>query len=362
MSSQPPRDKKQKSNLHKTLHGLLSWSGCGLVLLLVYSAGLYISDQNDGSFGRSLIFFSRAGLLAAASLSLGGFVGFLFGIPRTLQEDSRTVIAGASGGSVAEGYEGLGYEQRVNTSLEQISDWLTKIIVGVGLSQLANGKELITSLGNYLDDYLGVNPAFPVVLIFTFATCGFFAGYLLTRLFLAGALVGADKEARRLSLEERQAKSLEAAGKHAKASASLELLLQQTSTVMPKEVKRRLYGSLMYNDLYLDPPLSFQRALEHGQAYLQQDSEGSPQIWTYLAAAYGQQHQWEAIHEKRQSVLDSSRREALEAAKKAIALDPNQRRLLKMLWDPDDPSKFNSEENDLEPFFNDPDFKQLLDA
>lgn len=60
-------------------------------------------------------------LVAAAALACGAMVGFLFGIPRILEDrpqrgDIPTVL-------------------RPNTNLEQISDWLTKILVGVGLVQ-----------------------------------------------------------------------------------------------------------------------------------------------------------------------------------------------------------------------------------
>src|SRR5216684_1230684 len=69
-------------------------------------------------------------LIAGAALAAGVLIGFLFGIPRTQQKEgqkSDPTIGSQPG--VADGYG-------VNTNLEQISDWLTKIIVGVGLVQL----------------------------------------------------------------------------------------------------------------------------------------------------------------------------------------------------------------------------------
>src|SRR5258708_2722865 len=85
-----------------------------------------------------LIFFTLQGpnplqslaiglLVAGAALAAGILIGFLFGIPRTLQREGTNGAAGAN--STAEAYG-------VNTTLEQISDWLTKIIVGVGLLPL----------------------------------------------------------------------------------------------------------------------------------------------------------------------------------------------------------------------------------
>ena len=58
--------------------------------------------------------------VAAAATAVGAFLGFLFGIPRTLQ------------GNTTPGPDEIA-DYRPNTNLEQISDWLTKILVGVGL-------------------------------------------------------------------------------------------------------------------------------------------------------------------------------------------------------------------------------------
>lgn len=60
-------------------------------------------------------------LVAAAATGCGALVGFLFGIPRILDDRSRPDIGAPT--------------VSPNTNLEQISDWLTKILVGVGLVQ-----------------------------------------------------------------------------------------------------------------------------------------------------------------------------------------------------------------------------------
>ncbi|HKO89906.1 MAG TPA: hypothetical protein VJU61_02065, partial [Polyangiaceae bacterium] len=121
-------------------------------------------------------------LWSLACWTSGALVGFLFGIPRTSQVDDahRT------------------YRQRVNTNLEQISDWLTKIIVGLGLIELQRMPELIwragarvaASFGNAQSDVSS-----GIALVLYFGVVGFFLGYLLTRLYLAGAFSRADREA-----------------------------------------------------------------------------------------------------------------------------------------------------------------------
>lgn len=61
--------------------------------------------------------------IAAAAGAVGGFLGFLFGIPR-------------ADGDVAGNISQRRY--RPNTNLEQVSDWLTKILIGVGLAHFGN--------------------------------------------------------------------------------------------------------------------------------------------------------------------------------------------------------------------------------
>src|SRR6185503_1210276 len=70
-------------------------------------------------------------------------IGFLFAIPKVLQGPSAppTPVPAVPGGGgaptpAAPPPAPPGYSQRVNTNLEEISDWLTKIIVGVTLVEL----------------------------------------------------------------------------------------------------------------------------------------------------------------------------------------------------------------------------------
>jgi hypothetical protein len=95
---------------------------------------LFVALSNKEHF---LPIFSRLGLLTASATITGSFLGFLFGIPRVftvtdshLVEQSRVVP---------------------NTNLEQISDWLTKILVGVGLTQLQSLPTKLKTLSAMLD-------------------------------------------------------------------------------------------------------------------------------------------------------------------------------------------------------------------
>lgn len=86
---------------------------------------------------------------------------------------------------------------RSNTNLEDISDWLTKILVGVGLTQLGTIGGGLAKLGNALEPALGGAPnsgAFGVALVITFALTGFLGAYLWTRLTLPIAFQRAETE------------------------------------------------------------------------------------------------------------------------------------------------------------------------
>jgi hypothetical protein len=133
-------------------------------------------------------------MTAGASLLVGGLLGFLFGIPRTLQQEApaqppsppEAAVQAQAGGNV---------EYVPNTNLEQISDWLTKILVGVGLTQLTKMPGKLVQLSKYIGGGLGDTPgneAFILVVLIYFVICGFLVGYLTTRLLLAPALRQAD--------------------------------------------------------------------------------------------------------------------------------------------------------------------------
>src|SRR5262245_38208292 len=107
--------------------GLASMAMVGVLAMLTYASAFYPSGF--------LVVASLGLLLAGGGLLIGGLFGFLFGIPRSLQRPS--VKGDGSGGASdkPEGPQSPAY--RPNTNLEEISDWLTKILVGVGLTQIS---------------------------------------------------------------------------------------------------------------------------------------------------------------------------------------------------------------------------------
>jgi hypothetical protein len=319
------------------------------------------------------------GILISGSAALaGGLLGLLFGIPKSNSDPAAvqnpappppprqpsSLAAGEGAGSSAapaarssdSSRSSPSYRSRyaANSNLEQVSDWLTKIIVGVGLTQIPAIREYFSGLAAYLA------PAFPApavpsaqaqvaaaVLIIYGSIGGFLAGYLLTRMFLPGAFDRAEEE-----LRER-AEQLE------------ENLNQRDRTV---EELRHTEGQI-FADLYR--PLqdeAFRRAIHECERLLSRPGqETNSRLWVYLAMAHGQAWKWEdklsaADPATREQNKLAHRNAALEAVRNALKYGPTWKAALQMAWDPKFPAK-PTEEDDLEVFYSvnpDDPFYQLL--
>jgi hypothetical protein len=119
--------------------------------------------------------------VAGSAFLLGGLVGFLFAIPRSSNSEDEQITTAS----------GEGFSTRANTNLEQISDWLTKILVGVGLTQIGNVPEAASELGSVLAPLFGRGasaPVFAIAFFVYFSLSGFLLGYFWTRVFLPRAL------------------------------------------------------------------------------------------------------------------------------------------------------------------------------
>jgi len=151
--------------------------GAGLLGILIYAAQFWTQGQAASVAGLGI-------LMAGASAAAGGLLGFLFAIPRTLPAKRAAAAAGETEANPADAPR---YE--ANTNLEEISDWLTKILVGVGLTELRNVPGAMEGLAQRLGPVLGNAPssgAFAETILLYFAICGFLESYLWTRVFLAG--------------------------------------------------------------------------------------------------------------------------------------------------------------------------------
>jgi len=163
---------------------IIGGGAVGVVVL-----GTFALAVPDGSSRPAV--FSVLVMLAAATAAAGGLVGFLFGIPRSMQEPRPATGAGSAAADERGGYQ-------ANTNLEQISDWLTKILVGVGLIQLGKIGGLIGGLVDDVANGIGgraVDRLMVGATLVLFTIFGFLASYLLTRLLLQRAFTVADMSA-----------------------------------------------------------------------------------------------------------------------------------------------------------------------
>jgi CheY-like chemotaxis protein len=118
-------------------------------------------------------------MLGAASLA--SILGLIFGVPRARTDFSA---------EASERYSS-------NSNLEQISDWLTKLLVGAGLVELTNIPGAIGRAGDFLGGLMRLPgaAAFSVIALVYGSGVGFATGYLWTRLRLRVLLESSDREA-----------------------------------------------------------------------------------------------------------------------------------------------------------------------
>jgi hypothetical protein len=226
----------------------------GEYALMALIAGLVVAWGVIVAFARStaspLGVVGVASMAAAAAVLTGIFLGFLFGIPRTLQKNDGDASTPAQ---PAAKEEKSAY--RPNTNLEQISDWLTKILVGAGLTQINSIGHWLKDLGDSLAPGLGASAnarVFGIAMVVSFTTNGFLIGYLWTRLYLAGAMQQADVEGLKRQINEIReqsdidAKALALAIKQLNPPADRSAPSQQELNDAIKEASQNVKAQIFY--------------------------------------------------------------------------------------------------------------------
>ena len=142
----------------------------GLVSIILYAC--------SAGWGVAFSLIGKLTILSLASLIVGGLFGFLFGIPKTMQDNSAHPNT---------------TKFIINTNLEQISDWLTKIIVGIGLIQIKNLPTYISRTHTYFQNNWGSDMlkdigSVCICVICYFLFLGFLLIYLYTRINLTSLL------------------------------------------------------------------------------------------------------------------------------------------------------------------------------
>ncbi|OCP11935.1 hypothetical protein BBX50_17020 [Ensifer sp. LC11] len=104
--------------------------GVAAIIVLIALSHSLTGNETSTATGLFLRALATSGAAVFAASCAGYAIGFLFGIPKLLQRGTDK-IAGARD-DIDRSSKKLFY---TNTSLEEISDWLTKIIIGLGLVQ-----------------------------------------------------------------------------------------------------------------------------------------------------------------------------------------------------------------------------------
>ncbi|MEE7459686.1 hypothetical protein MPAR168_22710 [Methylorubrum populi] len=141
-----PRD-ELGSHLDDNLARFDRWATVLLLTVCAVAAAYCLGQATDPrAFATSL---SVVACVLVASCLAGALAGFLFGIPRLLAQGDP---AGASPASEP-GSAGSRTQVRPlvgNSNLEEISDWITKILVGLGLVHASEAVSTVRGLAAYV--------------------------------------------------------------------------------------------------------------------------------------------------------------------------------------------------------------------
>jgi hypothetical protein len=200
--------------------GALCWvvGSVGLLVIIGYSWG---------SSGSHLRYACVSVVVAFAALGSGAFFGFLFGIPRyvssgqlrltqtqavakALPANGHDQAAGAQGAQGAQGAHGIAAVEpppaapvaapsapafAPSTNLAEVSDWLTKLLLGAGLVSITRlGKPIGSLIHNVADGIgpSGTTSGAPDVMaggiLVTYLVLGFLVGYVTTTLWYGNKL------------------------------------------------------------------------------------------------------------------------------------------------------------------------------
>lgn len=108
-----------------------------IVVVLIYSGAMALQGYKTGGwrgvFDSLFVALATALAVTIAAFLVGALLGFLFGIPKSLQQPKEVPAPAPSGDAAVDSKPVRNPAFATNTSLEEISDWLTKIIVGLSL-------------------------------------------------------------------------------------------------------------------------------------------------------------------------------------------------------------------------------------
>lgn len=219
---------------------------------------------DPGSTSNTINRFASLLGIALGTSALMALLGFLFGMPRTLANDNRRMSDAP-------------FSYKPSTNLEEISDWLTKMIIGVGLIQLVQiGEWLMLQSGEIAENLRlhGASEHFIIGAIVYFACLGFINGFLWTRLKFGVAIMQADAATVQEKIQELDdTLSQVKADQDATMGVNNVLDFKRALDVEPQHISKLIIAASPHvrNRIYWDAYKAQDEALESGDADFARD-------------------------------------------------------------------------------------------
>lgn len=316
----------------------ITWALYAILAITVLSLGFSQGKGMPAAIGIGCLIF-------IAAMTAGGLLGFLFAVPRVLTSENGAANAATK--------QKVQARLQSNTNLERISDWLTTMLVGVGLSQLHKINDALIDFRTYIadtakvvDGAAGALPAVAPLLLISGAVAGFVAMYLHTRLVLVAGFIKVEQELNRPLEGTVKRTVLQEARAADDGQSALSRSIAQTAEPTLNDAL-----DLMFDLLY--KPGGYERVLTIGEELKTTAAIRDANYWFYLAAAHGQRLTAAIDRKAPKAEIDAATKSALDAAKRAVQLDSNFARRLWFISNPD------GSDNDLQHLRMNPEFRKL---
>lgn len=178
--AQPAKNNLVDEKENKALVFIIFLVIIGLLGIVLFVYQDYVCAALNKKISYTYSMLATLFFVAGALFTFSNLIGFLFGIPRTTvideSEKSKSQYIG-------------------NDNLLQVSDWITKIILGLGLTQLNEIPYLLKRIAKFIIENTRVSNQALIILIILYFTClGFLFGYLWTRLYFIKMLHASDND------------------------------------------------------------------------------------------------------------------------------------------------------------------------